>query len=315
MEADEATRLLVDRVRARPWGLAVAAIADGGVSLRLDAGDDPLDPATTFQWGSITKTITGVLLGYAIETGELRASSTLGDVLGVSGRAASITVTELATQRSGLPRLPPNLDLEAVDRHDPYSAFSEHDLRIALTETAVGAKEHAYSNFGFMALGLVVATAGGAPFASLVEQRLASPLGMRTTGCPPPEHGRIPGYNGATRAPWWSAQVPGAGGVGGSIADLATYLRAHLELPPDTLGAAIERATTIQAGPPNPRGYGWGHQGGGWWHNGGTGGFRSFAAFHRPTKTAVALLANSAQADVVDSVGFATLTEMVKARA
>lgn len=70
-------------------------------------------------------------------------------------------------------------------------------------------------------------------------------------------------------------------------------------------------ATELHAAHP-PTGLGWGYQGGGPWHNGGTGGDRSFVAFHRPTETAVALLANSGDAEIVDKAGFAVLTEMVR---
>jgi CubicO group peptidase (beta-lactamase class C family) len=94
---------------------------------------------------------------------------------------------------------------------------------------------------------------------------------------------------------------------------VAAYLRAHIDLPDTGLGKAIETATTIHAGPPDPVGYGWHHLGGGWWHNGGTGGFHSFAAFVRETRTGVALLANGGALRVLDDIGFRTLTEMTRA--
>lgn len=312
MNADDAAGLLIQRVRSRPWGLAVAAIAGDEVSIKIDFGADPLDRSTSFQWGSITKTLTGVLVGYALGKGELTPDTTLGAILEVAGPAAGITVAELATQRSGLPRLPPNLDTSTVDRNDPYAAYTEADLMDALATCDLGPRDYEYSNFGFMTLGRVLAVAAGKSYAELVRSRVLDPLSMDLTGCPPSEVARAPGYSGASRVPWWSTPLPGAGGVGGPITDLAAYLQAHLDPPPGALGDAISTATTLHAPAPNAMGYGWGHQGGGWFHDGGTGGFRSFVAFHRPSATAVALLANSAQADVVTQVGFATLTEMVK---
>jgi beta-lactamase class C len=102
--------------------------------------------------------------------------------------------------------------------------------------------------------------------------------------------------------------------VAGSIRDLGSYLQAHLA-PPAALSKAIGVATAEQAtGGRWPVGLGWVHKGGGLWHNGATGGFRSFVAFHPPTKTAVAILVNGHDAELIDGVGFEVLTRMVGSR-
>ena len=313
MDADRAASTLVERVRNRPWGLAAVAIDGDDADVRLDDGDDPLDERSVFQIGSVTKTMMGVLLADAILRAETSAEATLGAVLGFDGGVATATLGQLAAHRGGLPRLPPNLDLDKVNLSDPYAAYTEHDLLTALRSVDLERSDQIYSNFGFMALGVALATVTGTPIPTLFASRLFTPLGMNSAGCPPSEADRVPGYAGPTRTPWWTTQLPGAGGVGASIRDLCAYLRAHVDPPPGPLGGAIRLATPIEPGVARPVGYGWSHQGGGWWHNGGTGGFRSFVAFHRPTRTAVGLLANSADADVVDSVGLATLTEMVHA--
>jgi len=304
---------MVERVRARPWGVVTAALAGEDVDFGFEAGDDDLDVGSLFQVGSVTKTMTGVLLADAVVRGEVTPDAALGDVLDVRGAAATITLEQLATQRSGLPRLPANLDPATVDQADPYANYTADDLRDALEQVTPGPREYLYSNFGFMTLGLALANITRLPMSTLLEQRMFAPLGMATAGCPPKEEGRVPGYNELGSAGWWTTQLPGAGGVGASITDLAAYLGAHLAAPDGPLGEAITLATTVHAGPPAPSGYGWGSQGGGWWHNGGTGGFRSFVALHRPTRTAVALLANSSRAEHIDGIGLTTLTEMVRA--
>lgn len=313
MDAGESALKMVERVRSRPWGLAVAALAGDAVEIAYDRGDDDLDDSSLFQVGSVTKTMTGVLFADAVLRGELSAQTTVGALLGFAGGASEVTLESLATQGSGLPRLPPNLDVARVDRSDPYAAYDLSDLVQALREVEVGPATYEYSNFGFMTLGACLASATGHPMPDLLEERLFLPLGMTTAGCPPPETSRLPGYSGAERTPWWSTKLPGAGGVGASIRDLARYLRGHVSPPEGRLGAAIEIASTIHGGEP-ARGYGWVHQGGGWWHDGATGGFQSFVAFHRPTATGVALLANSNHANSLDAVGFRTLTEMIASR-
>lgn len=313
MDAGDAVGALIDRVRARPWGLAAVAIDGDATEIRIDAGRDPIGADTTFQIGSVTKTITGVLLATCIQRGETTLDATVGDVLGTrAGRLADVTLRAVATHRSGLPRLPPNL--EPVDQADPYAAYSVEDLYASLEVVDLDpAAAFAYSNYGFMLLGRLVEELAGKPYADLAADRVFRPLQLTTAGCPPPEAGRAPGYGDATEAPWWRTSVPGAGGVGMSITDLGSYLRAHLDGSGDAaLDEALDLAVTMQADPPNGVGLGWIHQGGGWWHNGGTGGFTSFVALHVPTRKAVGLLANGHGLTTLDTAGFAVLTEMLR---
>lgn len=305
---------MVERVRSRPWGIAVAALVGDEVEVAFDRGVDHLDDSSLFQVGSVTKTMTGVLFAEAIERGEVTAESTVGTLLQFDGGASEVTLESLATQRSGLPRLPPNLDVAKVDRADPYAAYELADLVEALKAVEVAPTKYGYSNFGFMTLGACLAAATGQSMPDLLAERLFSPLRMVSAGCPPEETNRLPGYSGPEETPWWSTNLPGAGGVGASIRDIALYLRAHISPPGGRLGTAIGTAATVHASDGTPMGYGWVHQGGGWWHNGATGGFKSFVAFHRPTTTAVALLANGDQADSIDAVGFRTLTEMISSQ-
>ena len=312
MEAAWATQNLLDRIARRRWGVAVAAIRGDDVDIAFDCGDDPVTPGSTFQVGSITKTMTGVVLATAVERDELRLDSTLGEVLGVGGPAGRITALQLATQRSGLPRLPPNLDLTAVDDADPYAAYTADDLLAALEEVIPGETQYSYTNFGFMVLGRLLAVATGAPVAELLRHRIFDPLGMTTAGCPPPDAGRMPGYaEGGEPTPWWRTNLPGPGGVGASVQDLLIYARAHLEPSTTALASAIELATTIHAEGPAAMGLGWGHMGGGWFHDGGTGGFSSFIGFFRPTSSAVVILANGAGL-ALSKPGVATLTSMAR---
>jgi CubicO group peptidase (beta-lactamase class C family) len=316
MEPELAATALVETVRARPWGLAVAAIGDGRVIIRLDEGTDAIGETTLFQIGSITKTMTGLLLADAVVRRETSLTTPLSQVLGSeAGSCSEITLLDLATQRSGLPRLPPNLDLESVDPADPYAAYTEDDLIAALDSVDIATRgTYAYSNMGFMVLGLALSRLATTPFPDLIHHRVFTPLGLSGARCGTPleTDDVAPGYSGAAQVPWWRTNLPGPGGVGMSVADLAAYVRAHIEPHTTSIGDVIALAIEMHATAPSAMGLGWGHQGGGLFHDGGTGGFRSFIGFHPPTGTGVALLANSAQADVVASAGFAVLTHMVQ---
>jgi CubicO group peptidase (beta-lactamase class C family) len=263
----------------------------------------------------VTKTMTGVLLADAVTKGEATLDTTVGEVLDAPGNCARVTLRSLATQRSGLPRLPPNLDVATVDQRDPYARYSPVDLLDSLGQVdRPVAGEFAYSNYGFMLLGYVLSAIGGAPFSSLIQERLFNPLMMQTAGCPPRESAaRVPGYDGGDQTPWWTTQVPGPGGVGCSITDLARYLAAHLHPEASPVGDAISLATELHADGPSAMGLGWGHQDGAWFHDGATGGFSAFVAFHRASRSGVALLANAQQGALLSTTGFAVLTELTSA--
>jgi Beta-lactamase. len=136
---------------------------------------------------------------------------------------------------------------------------------------------------------------------------------MKSALCGVPEKGGLPGYYRASQVPWWTTCLPGAGGIGGSIRDLASYAAAHLS-PPSGLRAPIELATRMHAMGQSVTGLGWVHERGVCWHNGATAGFRAFVAFHAPTACAVALLANSNGAEELDPVGFRVLDNLVRER-
>lgn len=301
------------RLRSRESGVAVGVLAAGGAVTRYTSGADPLSDDTAFEWASITKTLTGTLLAYAEVVGELSAQDRLGAWLECSGPAGDVTLRELATHRSGLPRLPANMDKAAVDPSNPYAGFTASDLRAGLPETPVGPKQYLYSNLGFMALGEALAVAAGRPYGDLVRERIFLPLGMTGTAAPAPLERRVPGYARSGAVPWWAQPLPGAGGVGGPLPDLMRFLTACVEPPEGRLGEAITLATTRHEEPPNAMGYGWQILNQGLWHNGGSGGFRSWVGLHRPTGSAVAVLTNTSRAKLLDLRGVRALQKLVDA--
>lgn len=300
--------------RTPPWGLAICVVSGENCEIVLDAGADELGRESYFEIGSVTKTMTGLLVADSIQRGEASPDTTVGAILGKdSGNCRDVTLIDLVTQHSGLPRLPPNMG--NVDRRDPYANYTQDDLIDALRLVEPPVRSYGYSNFGFMVLGFLLSRITSATYADALRVRIFEPLGMNEAVCGiPSDERRLPGYTGAARTPWWRTDLPGALGVACTVDDLARYLSAHLN-PPDGLAAPIDLALALHTDGPNVMGFGWVHQGGGHWHNGGTGGFRSFVAFHRPTKTAIGLLANSHDVESLDRVGFAVLTDFVRSHA
>jgi Beta-lactamase len=103
----------------------------------------PVEANTIFEIGSITKVFTAILLADMVEQGFVRLDDPvqdhLPDMVRVPIRGRPMTLCDLATQTSGLPRLPPGLFRRSLRRrHDPYARVSEQDLREAVREHAGG---------------------------------------------------------------------------------------------------------------------------------------------------------------------------------
>jgi D-alanyl-D-alanine-carboxypeptidase/D-alanyl-D-alanine-endopeptidase len=315
--AASARSLLLERVTAPPWGLAVAAMDGPDLEVGLHPGCDPLTETSLFDVGSVMKTVTGLLLAEAVVRGELTLRTTVGELLdSAAGVAASVTLVELATHRSGLPRLPPNLLALITDEAQPWENFTADHLSEALETTPRRSDgRFEYSNFGFMLLGRLLATAAGASFAELVADRVFAPLGLRHSRCPSPLAGEttMPGYVRGQQLQVTRRPLPGAGGFITCISDLATYLRAYISATDHALTEAMALATTIHTTDEPAYGLAWGHVGGGWVHDGATAaGFQAVVGFYRPTASAVALIANGSTATMIGDVALEVLTALAR---
>ena len=119
-----------------------------------DEEGDPVDGETRFEIGSITKVLTHLLLAETIGQGKVKDDTTIADLLGsdfafAQPEVGKITLRELATHSSGLPRLPRNM--VPVDALDPYKGFGDVALMNCLRDVRAKQplrKGYAYSNFG-----------------------------------------------------------------------------------------------------------------------------------------------------------------------
>lgn len=285
-------------------GLVVGVIHHGRPHVfgygRISAAD-PTVPGgdTIFEIGSITKAFTGTLLsleGLALEDPirkHLPADHRLP--------AKEITLLHLATHRSGLPRLPVNL--EPKDATNPYADYGVEELYDGLGKTELlrdpGAA-YEYSNLGMGLLGHILERKSGKSYERLVVDRICAPLKMgdtRITLSPDQKRRLAPGHPGPN---WDLAALAGAGALRSTASDLLRFLEANVRGDYDA--AHTPRA---DAGASMKIGLGWHLFPDVVWHNGGTGGYRSFAGFNRKTGTAVVVLANSTSD--TDMLGFSLL--------
>lgn len=309
---------LVGQLRARHCAIATAQALDGDLSVLVDPGDDPVDEATLFEIGSITKSITGTLLATQVLRNAASLETSVADVLGTKAPVGAVTLLQLATHTAGLPRLSPNHSEIQSDPSNPYSTFDEAAMLDALprVELARGT-EPEYSNFGFQLLGYLLEVISERPFRDLVVEDVLRPAGCLEPRCGDVSEGddQIAGYDGGSQVPHWTQPLAGAGGVELSIDDFGRWIMANTFPASSSLEDAVRLAQQVHWGDNKVgRGLGWRHYNGGLIHNGGTGGFRSFCGFV-PGVAGVGVLTNLGGWDAIDGAAIGYLTSIARAAA
>lgn len=265
---------------------------------------------TLFEIGSISKVFTGILLAGAVSEGKLGLEDTLARRLPVKftdPALGAVTLKQLATHTSCLPRLPDNIGNANPD--DPYSQYDNKALFEYLASAKLSAKPPCavdYSNLGFGVLGVVLETAYGKPWAALVQEKIAGPLGMSDTvqDLSPAQQARFAEpWSGDQKAhPWTLQAIAGAGALRstpGDMSKLADALLAGSQGPlakawPLVAGDLADMAGTGKIGLALIHQKINGEDA--YWHNGGTGGYRSLLQIYPASGRAVILLASNAAA-------------------
>lgn len=313
----------VDQRRAAPGAVVGLLDADGvRFVARGDAGDGRApDADTVFEMGSVTKGLTGLLLAEMAVAGDVRLDQAIGslvpDDLGLDPRVAGITLEELATHRSGLPRLASGPEMQARMRGaDPYAGSTPEELfadlaRVDAVEAASARGTYLYSNLGTALLGQLLARAGGQPYGVLMAERVFAPLGLDAPVFAPAEveRRRAVGHQAGERVPPWTldAYAP-AGGWQASAREALSLAEGLLEAEQEWVPLALEARTDNEPG--SGLGLAWHHVKVAdrvvTWHNGGTAGGSSFVAMVPAEGVALVVLANAGGA-VADGLARALL--------
>ena len=270
--------------------------------------------ATEYEIGSVTKTITGSLLAEAIDRGEVAADTALGDLLDLGDSpAASVTLEELATHSSGLPRLPVSVGsvvssiVASYRGADPYGSTIA-ELEADARGVALGEKEFLYSNLGVALLGQALAAAADTDYPQLAEERVLGPLGMDDSYVPTsPAELRADAPTGYTAGgrpsdAWTLGADAPAGSARSTLADMVAYTTAQRDGSAPGVSATEPIAAAGESG---EIGFAWLTTDGVTWHNGATGGFTSWIGFDRESGRAVVVLNNTG--GNVDDLGFALM--------
>ncbi|HEY0241156.1 MAG TPA: serine hydrolase [Gemmatimonadaceae bacterium] len=332
--SDSALRTIVqDRVATkRAQGIVVAVLERGKPPRLHTAGISglagvPLDGNTVFEIGSITKAFTGALLAEMVSRGDVKLDDPISKYLPSTVRVPSrnrkaITLLDLATQSSGLPRLATNM--RPADMANPYADYSVDRLYEFLSTyrlTRDPGERYEYSNFGMGLLGHVLALRAGKSYEELLKERILDPLGMsdtRVESTPVMKARAAQGFDAVgTPTPSWNLPtLAGAGALRSTANDMLKFLAANLDSTSVPLGRVLAQARAPKRDadrPGNTIGLGWhvvdvlGTTA--TWHNGGTGGFRAFIGMDDIRHRGVIVLTNSAITP--DDIGFHVLESKV----
>jgi serine-type D-Ala-D-Ala carboxypeptidase/endopeptidase len=277
------------------------------------------DKNTVFEIGSITKVFTGTLLAEAVKRGEVRLDEPISVYLPSKVKTPTrggkkITLIDLATHSSGLPRLPDNLAPKNLQNpYADYTLAQMYDFLSSYQLTRdIGAK-YEYSNFGLGLLGHILSLRAGTSYENLVKTRILKPLAMNETTItlsPTLQARMAQGYdeNGEPIVNWDLPTLAGAGALRSTAQDMAKFVAANAGLLKSDLSGVFEVAQQPRrtAGEKMKIGLAWQilplPTGDIVLHNGGTGGFRSFAGFSVARKVGIVVLTNSSES--VDDIGF-----------
>lgn len=215
------------------------------VGMRKEGASIPVTTEDRFHIGSCTKSMTATLVAMFVEEGKLTWDTTLAQALPRLGNLhpgyAGVTMDQLLRHKGGLPGDAPaaawSQAWKKIGTPMTQRAVFVSTLLEAPPAYAPGSR-FVYSNQGYAVAGHILETLADHPWEELIQQRLFSPLGMKSAGF------GVPDKLGQIVEPWGHVIKGGncvpvqqdnppaigpAGTVHCSLGDLAVYARLHLD--------------------------------------------------------------------------------------
>jgi serine-type D-Ala-D-Ala carboxypeptidase/endopeptidase len=235
----------------------VLAVVRGDESLVLGFGEtrpgskvEP-DGRSVLRMGSIAKVMAGHVLASMAADGTLKLIDPLAKYAPAGAKVPAfagrqITLLDLATYTAGLPRELPDVP-DPQPGENPFAHFQADAywrwLAGATLPYAPGSGAM-YSNLGFGLLGEALAKAGGKPYGTLFNERVAAPLAMHDTTTKLSEAQKPRAMTGidldGKEAPLWEtpAAMDASGNVFTTGDDMTNWMRWHLAVN-DAAGAEV----------------------------------------------------------------------------
>ena len=326
----EIRRILSERIKGfeNRVSITVGVIGPHGqriVSYGVGGTNDsrPATGETIYEIGSITKVFTAVLLADMVEHRESALDDPVAAYLPpevtVPARAGrQITLADLATHRSGLPRMPSNF--VPADPLNPYPDYSVERLHQFVSSYQLPRdidSAFEYSNLGAGLLGHALARRAGTSYETLLRRRVLDPLEMSSTGIalgPAVQARQAQPHSSVfllAPTPRWefTDAFAGAGALRSSAVDMLKFLAATLGYTKTPLSAAMARMLAVRRDGTAAfkMGLGWRIEDVGGteivWTGGATYGSRSFAGFDPKSRVGVVVLSNYNSGSGIDDIG------------
>ncbi len=283
----------------------------GVAGVRAAGHEERVTKDDLWHLGSITKSITATLAARLVDAEVVSWDDCVGDRLAdvapdMREEYAGVTLLHLLSHRAGLQPNIPIAEFGAFGQtpEDPIADRAKW-VRLALEQEPVGplGAQYVYSNNGFIVAGAMLEAATGVAWEELVRKEVFEPLGLTSAGFGAPQGAgdfdQPRGHReseGRDRAVPRNADNPAALGPAGrahmSLADIARYLKAHVERDADFLKPETFEALHSTHFP--------GNYALGWvatsdttrWHNGSNTMWYAEVAFDRESGVVAAVCAN-----------------------
>ena len=279
---------------------------------------ETIDENTIFEIGFVSKVFTSLLLAEMVERGEVKLDDPIEkflpqDVSTPSTNNRTITLLDLITHTSGLPRWPNDFPLTDMHEQHEYDREELYDYLTTVELSKEIGSEYSYSNIGVSLLGHILSLQAGQTYEELLKERVLDKFGMKNTCVKKCDAIRDnfaqPSLLGFQMNEInLSDDLAAAGEIRSSGKDMLVFVSYAMGLEDSDLSNSFKMTQQ-----PNRQISDGLFVGLGWhitqkddrtniWHNGATNGFTSFVGFDPESKQGVVVLSNSLI--IVDDIGF-----------
>jgi len=286
--------------------------------IKSDADPTAPDANTMYELGSIGKLFTTLLLAEMSLKNELNYNDPVSKHLPKHVKVPSrngkeISLLHLATHRSGLARMPFNMDPK--DLENPTADYTSEQLYDCISNTELNRdidSKWSYSNIGYGLLGQALMQVSGKSFDALTKQKITNVLNMKSTMIeltPKVKKNMAAPYFvvGYPTKNWQNPAMQGSGASSSNMDDMLTFAAANAGLIKSDLWPAMELTHQKQGLKDGNDGFitmGWTimHEGANdiLWKDGGTGGYRTFIGIDKKQKYGLVILSNTGMNPVTD---------------
>ena len=144
----------------------------------------PITSQSRFNIGSAGKMFTGVAVGQLVDKGQVELDAPIGRYVdGLTAEASKVTIRQLLTHSSGLGNFFTPDNLVAIERAKTLSALKP--LVAADVPAFEPGARFAYSNSGFLLLGLLIEQVSGQTYDAYLAEHVFAPAGMTASSLAP----------------------------------------------------------------------------------------------------------------------------------